>query len=225
MRQSPGGPLRNIWVTLRVKKKRLMSGSILMRDQTIDSILLMTYSIAKTLFFLINGTLISSDIEWPSSGEVSHLLSPRMKGAFWFVYPIMAIPSPLLIKRKNGHAIQFWSVKNKWKFSPSFMGKVSLFLNMRSKGESCSLSASGCACERLWSQKADIIHLATMRRSCQCAEGDRTECGKDLSPWWHHRAAEYTDVKLHGQWEGKILLFKPLFMSSIICSQPIFLNI
>lgn len=63
MRQSPGGPLRNIWVTLRVKKKRLMSGSILIRDQTIDSILLMTYSIAKTLFFLINGTLISSDIE------------------------------------------------------------------------------------------------------------------------------------------------------------------
>lgn len=69
MRQHPVGPLRNTWVPVGVGKRRMMSGSILMKAQTIGSTLSMAYPIANALLFLVNSTMISSGIEWPSSGE------------------------------------------------------------------------------------------------------------------------------------------------------------
>lgn len=102
MRQHPVGPLRNTWVPVGVGKRRMMSGSILMKAQTIGSTLSMAYPIANALLFLVNSTMISSGIEWPSSGEDVPPPNPHPQGqGLGMNKSIMVIPSLLRIKNMD----------------------------------------------------------------------------------------------------------------------------
>lgn len=111
----------------------------------------------------------------------------------------MIIPPPLLLKDRC--AIQFWPMRNKGKFSGSFVGKISLFLKMRCTREKIFFYCFECSCERMLCQRADTAHLATMRERYQCVEDDRAEYCKNLTPGWFLGATELhryrTDVELH----------------------------